>query len=258
MPIFLQPCGRDHVIALQTWCAHLIDVDAGTAKRVDYPAWAWNVSSDIGDEPALNIYFERPRVLKRCPLNVDTGEVSEGEIISEKLKFPAPHPPNLVSYDGIWFAHSGEQHSLVAAHHSRLTDLCDDISRIEPTDFFLTDPDGKVYLHRWDIGLLEPHPVDQPTLVINYRTIGCREPRGVAFDKDGVLWVLDEAGPVLFEVRMPSHDVKTHNLVPLHRESDDLSDPSPYPWHSCIWCKGRLVIGCCDAARIDILRPTAG
>jgi hypothetical protein len=62
----------------------------------------------------------------------------------------------------------------------------------------------------------------------------------------------------LFEVRMPSGDIKTHDLVPLHRESDDLSDPSPYPWHSCIWCKGRLVIGCCDAARIDILRPTAG
>ena len=44
-PIFLQPCGDGHIIALQTWCAFLIDVENETAKRIDYPAWAWNVSS---------------------------------------------------------------------------------------------------------------------------------------------------------------------------------------------------------------------
>jgi len=254
MPIYLRPCGNDHIIALQKWGAWLLNVETEKLTRVDYPPWAWNVSSANGPDPALTIYFERPRALKLCPIDVTSGKISVGELISDSVGFPSPHPPNLVTGDGIWFAHSGEKHSLVAAYHSRVTDLSDDISRITSTDFFISGPDGKVYLHRWDVGLLETHPVDQPAMIINYRIIGCREPRGVAFDDEGKIWILDEAGPALFENDLDGK-VHVHDISQLHRESDDLTDPSPYPWHSCIWSKGSLVVGCCDAARMDILRP---
>ncbi len=255
MPIFLQSCGESHVIDLQTWCAFLIDVDNLTAKRIDYPAWAWNVGSSPGTEPALTVYFERKRKLVNCPLDVESGVVSEGEVISEHLAFPTAHPPHLVTEKAFWYTHGGSEHSLIAARHDRITDLADDISRISPNDFFLPGPGGKVYLHRWDVGLLEPQAVDQPELVINYRKIGCREPRGASFDENGILWVLDEPGPTLFEIDMESRAVTVHDISALHRETDDPNDPSPYPWHSCIWCRGKLVIGCCDAARIDILSP---
>jgi len=255
MPIFLQPCGMRHVVAVQTWCAYLIDVEEGTAKRIDYPAWAWNVSSSQEPEPALTVYFELHRELRRCPLNVETGKLDAGEVIPEKITLPEPQPPHLVTEDAIWFSHGGRGHSLIAARYDRMTDLTGDISRIAPADFFLLGPDKSVFLHRWDVGLIKPHPVDQPDLVVNYRTIGCSEPRGAAFDESGKLWVLDEHGPALSEVDIENRSVRVHDISPLHRQFADPSDPSPYPWHSCAWCRGLLAVGCCDAARIDILRP---
>ncbi len=256
MPIFLQPCGPDHVIAVQTWCAFLIDVEAESAKRIDYPAWAWNVSSAHSSELELTIYFERLRELKRCRIDPATGKIDQGELIPESIVLPGPQPPHLVTDEAIWFAHGGRAHTLVAARYDRTTDLVGDISRISSTDFFLVGPDGTVYLHRWDVGLILPHPVDQPEVVVNYRMVGCSEPRGAAFDDRGVLWIMDEDGPRLFEANISERSVKIHEIARLHKDAVDPRDPSPYPWHSCIWCKGRLVVGCCDAARVDILRPS--
>ena len=257
-PIFLQPCGDGHVIALQTWCAFLIDVENETAKRIDYPAWAWNVSSACESTPSVTIYFELQRVLKRCPIDVEKGKIPDGDLIPENITLPGPQPPHLVTDDAIWFAHAGKGHALVAARYDRMTDLVGDISRISQTDFFITGPDKTVYLHRWDVGLIKPHPVDQPELVVNFRLIGCSDPRGSAFDPNGKLWVLDESGPLLFEVNMDDRSVKTHDVSAIHRETADPKDPSPYPWHSCVWCRDKLIVGCCDSPRVDILRPIAG
>ena len=176
-------------------------------------------------------------------------------VINENIGLPTTQPPHLVTDDAIWYSHVGEGHSLVAVRHDRMTDLPDEISRISPTDFFLPGPGGKVCLHRWDVGLIDPNIDDQPELMVNFRKIGCAEPRGSAFDDNGKLWVLDERGPKLFEVNPESHEVRMHDISGLHRESNDPTDPSPYPWHSCVWQKGSLLIGCCDAARIDIIRP---
>lgn len=257
MPIFLQPCGT-YAIALQTWCAYLVDIDNATIKLVDYPAWAWNVSSMHAPKPGLTIFFERPRVLKRCPVDPETGEVGGGEIISEETILPAASPPHLVTSDAIWYPHSGKGHAFLAARHDRVTDLAGDVSRISYCDFFLSGPGGKVFIHRWDTGLLDPAPPanpDQPELVVNYQDLGCGEARGASFDENGNLWILDEVGPKLFRIDLKSGDKRIFDLADIHRSVDDLSDPSPYPWHSCLWLNGRLLIGSCDQARLDILEP---
>lgn len=256
MPIFLQAVGKDHVIALQTWCAFIFDIEAESVTRVDYPAWAWNVGSIPEPEPSLSIFFELRKTLERCPLNLATGKIGKGEVITDQVRQPSAAPPLLVSGEAIWLARPGMGHKLVAVRYDRMTDLAEDISKISQTDFFLPGPDGKVYLHRWDVGLMLPHAGDQPELVVNYRATGCHEPRGVAFDENGKLWILDENGPKLFEIDMSDRgNPKIHDLSELHREVADPTDPSPYPWHSCIWCRGNLVVGCCDAARIDVLKP---
>ncbi len=253
--IFLQPCGSGYVLALQTWCAYLVDVENATASRVIYPPWSWNVSSSHEDKPGLTVSFERPRGLYRCSFNPGMGEVEQQESIPGPEKLPAPQPPHLVTDEAVWFPSSGHGHTLIAARHDRLTGLSEDVSQIQGTDFFLLGPDNTVYLHRYDIGLILPHALDQPELVVNYRKIGCRDPRGVAFDADGNCWVMDEAGPAILRIDMKTRDVDRYDLSELHRKADDLDDPSPYPWHSCVWCKGYLVLGCCDAARVDIFRP---
>jgi len=254
MPIFLQPCGG-YALALQTWCAYLVDIDSASVKRVDYPAWAWNVSSMHAPVPGVTIYFERPRVLKRCPLDPDTGTIGDGEIIDEETVLPSATPPHVVTADAIWYPHGGRGHSIIAERHDRVTDLADDVSRISDSDFFLMGPGGKVYIHRWDTGLLDPSNPDQPELVVNYKNIGCGEPRGASFDGNGVLWILDEAGPRLFKIETGGVNAEIHDLSGLHRDVDDLTDPSPYPWHSCLWIKGKLLLGSCDQARLDILEP---
>ncbi|HDS30180.1 MAG TPA: hypothetical protein ENN67_03965, partial [Firmicutes bacterium] len=47
--LFLQPCGKGHVLIPQTWCAYLLDVENAKATRINYPAWSWNVSSSHND-----------------------------------------------------------------------------------------------------------------------------------------------------------------------------------------------------------------
>jgi hypothetical protein len=233
----------------------LLHVPSRIATRVDYPAWAWNVASAHQHQPALTIQFERPRDFFACSLDPETGKVERGESISGPETLGATQPPHLVADDAIWFAHGGPGHTLVAARYDRMTGLTADVSKISPTDFFLLGPDRVVYLHRFEVGLIKPHPLDQPELVVSYRKIGCRDPRGAAFDDKGRLWVLDEAGPALFELDLDRKNVRVHQLEELHREANDPDDPSPYPWHSCAWCGGHLVVGACDAARLDILRP---
>lgn len=256
MPIYLQPLGPDHIIALQTWCAFILDVESESLVRVDYPAWAWNVTSTLESEPALSIFFELRKTVERCPVDAADGKVGKGEPVSDRIPQPAASPPHMINEDAIWFTKGKMGHTLVASRYDRMTDLISDISKIDPTDFFLPGPEAQVYLHRWDVGLMLPHPVDQPELVVNYRVLGCKEPRGVSFDANGRLWVLDEIGPKLFEVDMEDRTkTRIHDLSVIHGEQVDPKDPSPYPWHSCIWWKDKLVVGCCDSPRFDILTP---
>ncbi len=254
MPIFLYPCGPDHVIAIQNWCAFLIDPVNKTARRVDFPSWAWNVGSTTGDIPALTIFDERKRSVFSCPIDRDSGKVPVEMEELHKVTLPTAEPPILVTEKAVWFARSGKNHSLIATRHDRVTDLSIDISRIAVTDFFLQGPIGEVYLHKSDVGLIDPNVDVAHELVVNYRKIGCNEPMGASFDPDGRLWVLDENGPVLFKVDTKTEKAEEYDINDLHEAANDPTDPSPYPWHSCIWHNENLLLGCCDASRIDILR----
>jgi len=253
--IFLNRCGARHVITLQTWCAFLVDTENLEPVRVDYPAWAWNVAASGGDGPELTIFFERQNSIVRCEIDPATGHVTVGDVIMKHFSHPSPNPPHMITEKAIWYPRDGRGHSLVASRYDRMTELTGDVSRITQTDFFIEGPDGTVYLHRWDVGLMQPHPVDQPDLVVNYRAIGCNMPMGACFDDAGKLWVLDEAGPYLFEVNLDGMEVVVHDISSLHRDANDVKDPSPYPWHSIVWSDGKLFLGCCDAARIDVIRP---